>query len=147
MVAWQWLPLTIRFNSYGAFENRLNFATVEKTVPESPRGSYFVSRSSNWPGNSEMTQGFIYLVSLIQSAFVIKWDLSQLCTFLDLFHNQNHCWPSYLNLWNQLKNHQPVKKKNIQWWWFSAGKTIDSNSALKKSSLYHCFEKITIVEV
>ena len=38
--------------------------------------------------------------------------------------------------------------KNIQWWWFKAGKTIDDNRDLAKKNIpFHRSDKITIIQL
>ena len=56
---------------------------------------------------------------------------SRLCAFLGLFQGRNHRWPSHLNLGKPSENHWYqwlICKKNIQWWWSRAGKTIEKPS-------------------
>ena len=79
---------------------------------------------------------------------------SRLCAFLGLFQGRNHRWPSHLNLGKPSENHWYqwlICKKNIQWWWSRAGKTIEKPSMAmvpwKKTLPSHRYKKMTIVEV
>ena len=67
------------------------FSTVAISGPKGPNSFDLVFTLQNGVGgNSGMTWGFIYLLSLSSSAFVTKWDMWRLQGFLGLLNIVDH---------------------------------------------------------
>ena len=113
MVAWlqnhwiQWLPQTIPFNGYGAFENHWNFAMVAKCGPESPNS---FDLSAKCPGNSEMIWGI-----QLSPFSIIKWICQKMgflaiASFFRSFKRAKTIVDHRTRIWGT-----PLKNHRCQW--------------------------------